>query len=101
MKLYVGNLSFSVTDDELHAAFAAHGAVTSAKVIRDRETNESRGFGFVEMSSAAEGQTAIDRMNGTPLKGRPLRVNEAQERADARGGGGPPRSAYGAPRRRA
>ena len=97
MKLYVGNLSFSVTDEELHSAFAAHGTVHSAKVIRDRETNESRGFGFVEMSSPAEGQNAIDRMNGFPLKGRPLRVNEAQERADARA----PRSAYGAPRRRA
>ena len=65
MKLYVGNLPFTVTDDELHAAFAAHGAVTSAKVVRDRETNESRGFGFVEMSSPAEGQTAIDRMTTT------------------------------------
>ena len=99
MKLYVGNLSFSVTDEELHAAFAAHGSVASAKVIRDRETNESRGFGFVEMADAAEAQTAIDRMNGAPLKGRPLRVNEAQERADARGGA--PRPVYGAPRRRA
>lgn len=97
MKLYVGNLSFNVTDEELHSAFAAHGNVQSAKVIRDRETNESRGFGFVEMASATDGQNAIERMNGFALKGRPLRVNEAQERADMRA----PRSAYGTPRRRA
>lgn len=98
MKLYVGNLSFAVTDDELRAAFEEHGTVNSAKVIRDRETGDSRGFGFVEMASGAEGQAAIDRMNGFALKGRPLRVNEAQERIDATR---PPRSMYGAPRRRA
>lgn len=97
MKLYVGNLSFNITDDELRDAFGAHGSVDSARVVKDRETGESRGFGFVEMASVSEAQAAIERMNGFALKGRPLRVNEAQERADTR----PPRSAYGPPRRRA
>jgi RNA recognition motif-containing protein len=98
MKLYVGNLSYNVTDDELRDAFSAHGGVNSARVVEDRETGESRGFGFVEMGSASEGQAAIERMNGFALKGRPLRVNEAQERADVPR---PPRSVYGPPRRRA
>jgi RNA recognition motif. (a.k.a. RRM, RBD, or RNP domain) len=93
MRLYVANLAYSIGDDELRTAFEAHGKVTSAKVIRDRESGQSRGFGFVEMESASEGSSAIEKMNGYPLAGRPLRVNEAQPRDDNRprgqfGGGG-------------
>jgi cold-inducible RNA-binding protein len=91
MRLYVANLAYGVGDDELRAAFEAHGKVTSAKVIRDRDTGQSRGFGFVEMESASEGSNAIEKMNGYSLSGRPLRVNEAQPRDDNR----PPRSGGG------
>ena len=83
--LYVGNLAYAVTDDDLREAFAAYGTVTSAKVIMDRETGRSRGFGFVEMADG--GEAAIDGLNGTELKGRSVTVNEARERK-SRGGGG-------------
>jgi RNA recognition motif-containing protein len=87
-RLYVGNLSFNTTDDSLRSAFAGFGEVTDAKVITDRETGRSRGFGFVTMASADQAKKAIEGMNGTPLDGRPLRVNEAEERSPRGGGGG-------------
>jgi RNA recognition motif-containing protein len=87
MNLYVGNLSWGVTTDDLKQAFGAYGEVTSAQVIMDKMTGKSRGFGFVEMPNAEQGQAAINAMNGRDLKGRALRVNEAQPR-DAGGGGG-------------
>lgn len=86
-KLYVGNLSFHLTSDDLQEHFAQAGTVESAKVIEDRETGRSRGFGFVEMSSAEEAQAAIEQFNGEDLDGRSLVVNEARPR-DERGGGG-------------
>lgn len=84
--LYVGNLSYSTTSDDLREAFSEHGTVTSAQVIMDRETGRSRGFGFVEMSDGAE--EAVRVMNGAELQGRTLTVNEAKPREDRRGGGG-------------
>lgn len=86
MNLYVGNLPFSATADDLRQAFGQYGEVTSASVVMDRETGRSRGFGFVEMSSG--GQEAIENMNGADLGGRSLTVNEARPREDRRGGGG-------------
>ena len=86
-KLYVGNLAYSVRDESLQAAFSQFGAVTSAKVMMDRETGRSKGFGFVEMGSDAEAQAAINGMNGQPLEGRPVVVNEARPREDRPGGG--------------
>ncbi|MCK5114292.1 MAG: RNA-binding protein [Phycisphaerae bacterium] len=80
MNIYVGNLSYSVTDGDLQEAFASHGAVDRAKVILDRETGRSRGFGFVEMTNDDEGNTAIEAMNGFELDGRALNVNEARPR---------------------
>ena len=84
--LYVGNLSFSVTADDLRAAFGQYGTVTSATVVSDRETGRSRGFGFVEMSDG--GEAAIEALNGNELQGRALTVNEARPREDRGGGGG-------------
>jgi RNA recognition motif-containing protein len=86
-KLYVGNLSFSVTGEELRELFSQAGTVESASVIEDRETGRSRGFGFVEMASDEEAQAAIQQFNGRELGGRNLTVNEAREKTD-RGGGG-------------
>ena len=80
MRIFVGNLAFSVTNDELDAAFAAHGAVESATVLTDRETGRSRGFGFVEMQSNSEAEEAIRTLNGMELNGRALTVNEARPR---------------------
>ena len=97
-KLYVGNLAYSVRDESLQAAFAQFGTVTSAKVMMDRETGRSKGFGFVEMSSATEAQAAINAMNGQPLEGRAIVVNEArprEERPGGFGGGGGGRGPYG------
>ena len=82
--IYVGNLPFSATDEELRTAFEAHGEVSSAQVIFDRETRRSRGFGFVEMPNAGEADTAIEAMNGHDMGGRPLRVNEARPREERR-----------------
>ena len=79
-KLYVGNLPFTTTDDELREVFEKHGTVESANVITDRDTGRSRGFGFVEMSDAAGAENAMRALNGTDLGGRNLRVDEAQER---------------------
>ena len=86
MNIYVGNLSFDETETSLESAFAAHGEVTSARIITDRETGRSRGFGFVEMSDQTQAQAAIAALNGTNLNGRDLTVNEARPRED-RGGG--------------
>jgi cold-inducible RNA-binding protein len=92
-KLFVGSLAFSVTDDQLAEFFSSVGTVESAKVVTDRDTNRSRGFGFVEMSSDAEAQAAINELNGKELAGRAIAVSEArpQERRESRpfnGGGG-------------
>jgi RNA recognition motif-containing protein len=87
-KLYVGNLSYTVRDDSLQQAFAQFGTVTSAKVMMDRDTGRSKGFGFVEMGSDAEAQAAINGMNGQPLEGRAVVVNEARPREDRPGGFG-------------
>jgi len=95
-KLYVGNLAYSVRDDSLHQAFSQFGSVTSAKVMMDRDTGRSKGFGFVEMSSDAEAQSAINGMNGQALEGRAVVVNEARPREERPGGyGGGGRSGYG------
>lgn len=80
MNIYVGNLTYSVTDGDLQEAFEAHGEVDRAKVILDRETGRSRGFGFVEMTNDNEGTAAIEAMNGKELDGRALNVNEARPR---------------------
>ena len=80
MKLYVGNLNYSTRDDELRSAFAVYGDVADAVVISDRETNRSRGFGFVEMPDEAEAKAAIEGLNGKELAGRTLTVNEARAR---------------------
>ena len=89
-KLYVGNLPYSFRDDDLQQAFSQHGTVTSAKVMMERDTGRSKGFGFVEMGSDAEAQTAINAMNGQQFGGRGLVVNEARpmEPRGAGGGGG-------------
>src|SRR3982750_2183048 len=97
-KLYVGNVAYSVRDESLQQAFSQFGAVTSAKVMMDRETGRSKGFGFVEMGSDAEAQAAINGMNGQALEGRAIVVNEArprEERPGGFGGGGGGRSGGG------
>jgi cold-inducible RNA-binding protein len=90
MKLYVGNLSFQTSSEDLQQLFAQAGTVESATVVEDRDTGRSRGFGFVEMSSKEDGEKAIEQFNGTDLNGRNLTVNEARPREDRgnRGGGG-------------
>lgn len=88
MNIYVGNLSHDETDETLEAHFASHGAVQSARVITDRETGRSRGFGFVEMPNQQEAEAAISALNGTEQMGRTLTVNEARPREDRRGGRG-------------
>lgn len=93
-KLYVGNLSFRVTSEDLQEHFATAGAVESANVVIDRETGRSRGFGFVEMATDDEATNAIAQFNGTEYDGRNLVVNEARPRED-RGGGGGRRNNYG------
>jgi cold-inducible RNA-binding protein len=87
-KLYVGNLTFGVTDSELQQMFAAHGTVQSAQVIMDRDTGRSKGFGFVEMGSDQEAQAAIAALNGQDAGGRALTVNEAKPREGGGGRGG-------------
>ncbi|MDD5698226.1 MAG: hypothetical protein PHH77_06370 [Victivallaceae bacterium] len=90
MNLYVGNLAYSMGDDELNALFAVHGEVDSARVIMDRASGRSKGFGFVEMSDEAAAKAAIEAINGTEVNGRNIVVNEArprEERRDSRGGG--------------
>ena len=87
-KLYVGNLSYSVTNESLSAMFSTHGQVDSAQVIIDRETNRSKGFGFVEMANAQEADNAIKALDGQDNGGRNLKVNEAKPREERSGGGG-------------
>ena len=82
MNIYVGNLAYSVTDDELREAFAAFGDVSRASVIMDRETGRSKGFGFVEMPDNSQAEAAINGLNEKELSGRPIRVNEAKPRED-------------------
>jgi len=87
-KLYVGGLPFSISDGQLSELFAPHGTVESARVITDRMTGRSRGFGFVEMSTQAEAEAAAESLNGTQLEGRNLTVNEAKQKEKRSGGGG-------------
>lgn len=86
MRIYVGNLSYEVTSDDLRTEFEAYGKVESAQVITDRDTGRSKGFGFVEMPSLSEGQAAIAALNGKTLNNRNITVNPARERSDDRGG---------------
>jgi RNA recognition motif-containing protein len=97
MKLYVGNLAFQTSSEDLQQLFAQAGTVQSASVIEDRDTGRSRGFGFVEMASKEEGESAISQFNGKEFNGRNLTVNEARPRDDRgnRGGGGGGRGGYG------
>ena len=95
MKLYVGNLSFKTSSEDLQQLFSAAGTVESASVVEDRETGRSRGFGFVEMASREEGEAAIQQFNGKEFGGRNLTVNEARPREDRGGGGGGGRGGYG------
>ena len=97
MKLYVGNLSFQTSSEDLQQLFSQAGTVESASVVEDRDTGRSRGFGFVEMATKEEGEKAIEQFNGTDLAGRNLTVNEARPREDrgGRGGGGGGRGGYG------
>ena len=88
MKLYVGNLAYQTSSDDLQQLFAKAGTVETASVVEDRETGRSRGFGFVEMSSKEEGAAAIQQFNGQELGGRALNVNEAKPRENRNGGGG-------------
>jgi RNA recognition motif-containing protein len=92
-KLYVGNLSYTVSDRDLEAMFAAHGVVESANVITDRDSGRSKGFGFVEMGTEQQARTAISAMHGKDFDGRGLTVNEARPRPERTGGG------FGAERR--
>ena len=94
MKLYVGNLSFQTRESELNDLFATAGTVESCRIITDRDTGRSRGFGFVEMSTKAEGQAAIDQLAGKEIDGRALTVNEAKPQEN-RGGGGNSRGGRG------
>lgn len=101
-KLYVGNLSYTVSNRELEAIFAAHGAVESANVIMDRDTGRSKGFGFVEMGNDREAQAAISALHGKDFEGRSLTVNEARPREERSGGGfggGGNRGGFGGGRR--
>src|ERR687894_84847 len=95
MKLYVGNLSFQTSSQDLQELFAQTGTVESASVVEDRETGRSRGFGFVEMSSKEEGESAISQFNGKEINGRSLTVNEAKPREDRGGSRGGGRGGFG------
>jgi RNA recognition motif-containing protein len=97
VKLYVGNLTYSTTEDELRTMFAQAGTVTSVALIKDRDTGQSKGFAFVEMSSQAEAQKGITLFNGKPLNGRDLTVNMARPREE-RGGFGGSRDGFGGSR---
>jgi RNA recognition motif-containing protein len=94
-RLYVGNLAWTVTDQDLLDAFSEAGKVDSSQVIMDRATNRSRGFGFVEMATEEAADAAIKRLNGREIKGRAIRVNEAQARSGSGSGGGGSRSSFG------
>jgi cold-inducible RNA-binding protein len=88
MKLYVGNLAFGMTEDELHELFAAYGTPDSVKIVTDRDTGRSKGFGFVEFSNDEEAKSAMSALNGKEIQGRSLTVNEARPRPEGGGGGG-------------
>jgi RNA recognition motif-containing protein len=88
MNIYVGNLSFSTTEEELKGLFAGFGQVNSVSIIKDKFSGESRGFGFVEMPNATEGQAAVTQLNGKDVGGRALKVNEARSQAGGGGAGG-------------
>ena len=93
-KLYVGGLAYSITEQELEALFAEHGEVTSVAVIKDRDSGQSKGFGFIEMSDDAKAKEAMDALNGKEVSGRSIMVNEARPREDRRSNGGNSRSSY-------
>ncbi len=95
MNVYVGNLPYSTSSDDLRATFEEFGEVTSANVISDRDSGRSKGFGFVEMSDDAQAQEAIDKLNGTEMDGRTITVNEARPREDRPRGGGRRGGGYG------
>jgi RNA recognition motif-containing protein len=93
MQIYVGNLAYGVSESDLNTLFSAFGTVASVNLIMDRTTGQSKGFGFVEMSKNSEADTAIKALNGTPLQGRPIKVNQSEPKKDSgsrgsRGGGG-------------
>jgi len=88
MNIYVGNLSYDVTEDELRKEFEAYGQVSSVSIMKDRYSGQSKGFGFVEMPTLSEGQAAINGLNGKKVKERVLTVNGARSKTDSRGGGG-------------
>lgn len=88
INIYVGNLPYTMKEEDLRATFERYGAVSSAKIVIDRETNRSKGFGFVEMPDQSEGEAAIKALDGHSLNGRPLRVNPAKPREGGGGGGG-------------
>ncbi len=94
MKLYVGGLAYSTTEDELTKLFAEFGAVVSTAIIKDRDTNQSKGFGFVEMAEDSEAQTAIKELNGKEVGGRSIMVNQARPQTTGGGGGGSFRKSY-------
>jgi len=95
MNIYVGNLSYSVTSDDLRKAFEPFGEVSTANVVTDKFTGQSKGFGFVEMSNKAQGEAAIKGLEGQDLKGRTIRVNEARPRTEGGSSGGPRRGGPG------
>jgi RNA recognition motif-containing protein len=98
MNIYVGNLSYTVTEEDLQKAFEAFGQVASISIIRDKFSNQSKGFGFVEMPVKEEAQAAVEGMNGKELKGRTMNVNEARPRTEERRSGGGGRRPAGRPR---
>ena len=98
MNIYVGNLAYGLTEEVMRDAFAAHGQVDSARIIKDRETGQSKGFGFVEMPNQAEAENAIKELDGADLAGRKIRVNEARPREGGPGGGGGGGGGRGGPR---
>ena len=95
MNIYVGNLPYEFTEDDIKALFAEFGEVTSVMLIADRETGRPKGFGFVEMAQDAEGQAAVSALNGKEVKGRTIRVDQAQPRTERRGGDRPGRGPGG------
>jgi len=95
MKLFVGNLSFQTTEDEVLRAFTPYGNVESVSILTDRMTGQSRGFGFVEMPDRTEAQNAINALNGAELNGRALNVNEARPKTEGGFGGGKPKGGFG------
>ena len=97
MNIFVGNLSFQTTQDELHAAFAQYGNVDRVNIVTDRDTGQARGFAFVEMPDQREAETAIQQLNGADLNGRAMNVNEARPKTEGGFGGGGNRPRGGAP----